>query len=148
MSFPLIAAEDSTIVDTVSKKADSLVSKVDSVPMPSFPEMLLQLGIVLVFIVLIIYLVVFLFKKLSGQGRLVHKIDKKANIIDIFPLTNKQAIYIIQLFDNIYILGVSEHQVNLIEKITEEAQKQDILQKNAQKNSKKFAQILKRFQKK
>ena len=138
---------DSLFVGRDSLLADSLMTKAGKIDMPTFSEMIVQVVVALGLIIVLLYLTVYIFKKISGHGKFVHKMDKNAGILDIFPLTPKQAIYIIQLMDEILILGVSENSINLLDKITDREKISEIRERLNKKDELKFKNIFKRLTK-
>ena len=112
--------------------------------MPSFGTMIFKLIISLVIIVVILYFSIKIFKKYSSQGKFIS--NKNSNIIDIMPLTNLQAIYIVQMYGLIYIMSVSNENVNLIEKIDDPERIKEIM--NSKQSQSKFNNILKKIGKK
>ncbi|MDD3050834.1 MAG: flagellar biosynthetic protein FliO [Candidatus Cloacimonetes bacterium] len=120
--FGGLGAYDSLLV------RDSLSTSLKTPDAPSFSGMILNLVFSFLVIVVLIYVIAFFVKKLSRQGRMIKSCDKNSRILDIFPLNQKQAIYIVRLFEEIYILGVSEDSINLIEKVSDE-KKEELLKK-------------------
>ncbi len=112
--------------------------------MPSFGMMIFKLIISLVIIVVILYFSIKIFKKYSSQGKFIS--NKNSNIIDIMPLTNLQAIYVVEMYGLIYILSVSNDNVNLLEKIEDPDKIKEILDSKQQES--KFNNIFKKLGKK
>ncbi len=102
-----------------------VVDSTSTAEMPSFGLMIFKLLFSLIIIVVILYFSIKLFKKYSSQGKFIS--NKNTNIIDIMPLTNLQAIYVIQMYGLIYILSVSNDNVHLIEKIDDPIKIKEIL---------------------
>jgi flagellar biogenesis protein FliO len=121
-----------------------VVDSTTTLEMPSFGTMIFKLIFSLFVIVVILYFSIKLFKKYSSQGKFLS--NKNSNIIDIMPLTNLQAIYVVQMYGLIYILSVSNENVNLIEKIDEPQRIRDILGSKHQES--KFNNIFKKIGKK
>jgi flagellar biogenesis protein FliO len=138
-----------TLLSTIGLSAgqsDSVFTAIDSVQqvqMPSMKMFALKTVLALVVIAVLLYAFVFLLKKLSGYGTL-GKIGNESGLIDMLPLANKQGIYVVNILDVIYVVGFSQENLVLLDKITdEETVKLLKMKKQDNKISLNFDQIFK-----
>jgi flagellar biosynthetic protein FliO len=110
---------------------------------PGLASILIKLFLSLIIIIGLIYLFVYLLKKISG--RTLPAGDNMIKVIGKTYLTAKQSLFVVKLGLSYAVLGVSENSVNLIKELTtEEAQS---LQAQSEK-PKGFQQVLKSVLKK
>jgi flagellar biosynthetic protein FliO len=110
---------------------------------PGLASILFKLFLSLAIIIGLIYLFVYLLKKISG--RTLPAGDNMIKVIGKTYLTAKQSLFVVKLGLSYAVLGVSENSVNLIKELTaEEAQS---LQSQSEK-PKGFQQVLKSVLKK
>jgi flagellar biogenesis protein FliO len=138
-----------TLLSTIGLSAgqsDSVFTAIDSVQqvqMPSMKMFAFKTVLALVVIAVLLYAFVFLLKKLSGYGTL-GKIGNESGLIDMLPLANKQGIYVVNILDVIYVVGFSQENLVLLDKITdEETVKLLKMKKQDNKISLNFDQIFK-----
>jgi len=136
---------DSSMVKDTSAVAEA---KSEIAPMPEFGQMVLNLLGAFALVIFLIYGITYFMKKLSRQGKLVNNLDSGAKILDIFPLNNKQAVYIVSLFDEVYILGITEDSIHLIDKIEDKEKIAKIMEQASRKSNLSFSKILQAFGKK
>lgn len=129
-------------VGSVSTIPDSLRLKI---PAPSFGGMFFRMILALTIIIILIYLVAYVFKKLSKQGMLSTSIDPNAKILGTFSLNNKQQIYVVFLFEEILILASSPESCTLIDKISDKEKIKKILDSKGENKSLQFSDILEKI---
>lgn len=113
--------------------------------MPSFGFMFLRLIIALIVIIALIYLLSFIFKKISKHGIVTNSIDKEARLLGSFSLNSKQVIYIVYLFEEILLIGASQEQVTLLSKITDDDKIKKILARKRDNESLNFGNLLEKI---
>ncbi len=114
---------------------------------PGLTGVLFRMFLALIFLTIVLYFGIYAMKRLSGQGRLVSKSDPQARVLDIFPINTKQAIYIVRLFDQIHILGVSPDNIQTLDKIIDPVKIEEIEEASKNKNHVNFKSIFDKLRK-
>lgn len=125
--------------------ADTL-NKVTTMPvkMPAFSSMIVHTILGLIVIIAIIYVALYVIKKLSPVARLSN--SNNAKIISILPLNTKQQVYVIKMYSKIYLLGSTAQSINKIDTIENPEEIEKIL--NSTPKQVGFDSILGKFTKK
>lgn len=126
-----------------STQADTL-TKPDGIKYPAISIFKYFTGLIIVFG--LIWIFVYLMKKLTFQRKNTTVLDKNAEVLDVFPIGNKQALYIVHLFNEIMILGVTSETINLLKTITDPDEIEKI-KTTKNENKKQFSNLLNRFKK-
>lgn len=109
---------------------------------------IVKLFFMLALIIGLIFAATYVFKRVSFYGKLSN--FDQSQILDVFPLSQKQAIYVVSMLDVIYILGISPNNVNLLDKISDSQQVKE-LQATVKAKRKipyeRFEKVLRRFKK-
>ncbi|PID28497.1 MAG: hypothetical protein CSB55_04925 [Candidatus Cloacimonadota bacterium] len=92
---------------------------VKDIPVPSMKMFAFKTLLALLLIAGLLYLFVFILKKISGYGTL-GKIGNDSGLIDLLPLANKQGIYVVNILNIVYVVGFSQENIVLLDKITDE----------------------------
>lgn len=98
-----------------SKELNLDISEPIVAPMPSMFTLVLKLVVSLVIIVGLTFLVMRLLRKnMKVLSRGVN-----INVLDQYAFSLNKAVYITQIADKVYVLGVTDHNINLITEITD-----------------------------
>lgn len=94
-------------------------------PMPSMVSLFFKLFISLIIIVGLTYLTM----KLLRKNMKVLSKAASINVLDQFAFSMNKGIYITQIAGKVYVLGVTDHNINLITEITDETEIDEIFAK-------------------
>ncbi len=112
-----------SIVFPLPVKKDNITQKQPNAPVPApigagnYARMLIGLTFVLIMIMLLFYVLKVFFKRqvysdIPGSGRLLGKVD----------LEIRKSLYFYEIGDTIYIIGVTDNSINVIDKIVDEVE--------------------------
>lgn len=114
-AYTVLAASQQLNLDAV---ADPQVT-----PMPSMVSLFFRLFISLIIIVGLAYLMM----KLLRKNMKVLSRGLNINVLDQYAFSLNKGIYITQIAGKVYVLGVTDHNINLISEITDETVIDDIV---------------------
>ncbi|MEA1972271.1 MAG: flagellar biosynthetic protein FliO [Candidatus Cloacimonadota bacterium] len=129
-------------IDSTKAVPDSISTQLK---IPSFSAMFLRMMIALAITIALIYLVSYIFKRISKQGITSNAIDPSAKILGTFSLNSKQLIYIVYLFEEILLLSSTQEQISLIDKISDQTKIKKILATNNKNNGNKFNDLFEKI---
>ncbi len=108
------------IADTVSIFSKQKV-KQNALPFTNGPDInILGLFFRMLFILAGVLLFFYILKKIFGKKKFITSDSGILQILGTLPISPNKSLYIVELAEEIYVLGVTDHNINLITKISDQ----------------------------
>ncbi|PID29493.1 MAG: hypothetical protein CR982_02730 [Candidatus Cloacimonadota bacterium] len=112
---------------------------------PSWFSLIAKMGIMLLIVIVFIYLFILFMKKFqSKRVRRGNLSNELYDSIGIAPLTYNKQLQVIKFYDKIYLLGISEKNITLIDKFEKGEEIRDIENSIDRTTGEGFGSILKK----
>jgi len=91
-----------------------------NLPFRNVPEIsIMNLFFKIVIVLAIVYLFFFIVRKIMSKKRMLAADSNLFQTLAVYPLAANKTLHLVEFSDEIYLLGVSENSINLLDKITE-----------------------------